>query len=89
MYIKENELRLNKGDYAQRKFLPYEAKVKLAKRRIREWYEHWEGQVYLSFSGGLDSTVLLSLIRTVLGKDIPAVFCAHGGIHQVHVQDRP
>lgn len=78
MYIKENELRLNKGDYAQRKFLPYEAKVKLAKRRIREWYEHWEGQVYLSFSGGLDSTVLLSLIRTVLGKDIPAVFCNTG-----------
>lgn len=78
MFIKEDELRLNKGDYAQRKFLPYEIKLKLAKRRIREWYEHWGGDVYLSFSGGLDSTVLLSLIRIVLGKDIPAVFCNTG-----------
>lgn len=35
MFIKEDELRLNKGDYAQRKFLPYEIKLKLAKQRIR------------------------------------------------------
>ena len=35
----------------------------LAKRRIEEWDVHWDSQVYLSFSGGLDSTVLLALIR--------------------------
>ena len=35
----------------------------LAKRRIMEWYDYWDGQVYVSFSGGMDSTVLLALVR--------------------------
>lgn len=78
MYIQTKELKLNKGFYAQRKYLEYEAKLLLAKRRIKEWYEYWDGMVYVSFSGGLDSTVLLALIRMVLGKDIPAVFCNTG-----------
>lgn len=78
MYIQNNELKLNKGFYAQRKYLPYEAKVSLAIRRIKEWYDYWDGMVYLSYSGGLDSTVLLALVRMTLGKDIPAVFCNTG-----------
>ena len=63
MYIQNSELKLDKGIYAQRKNWNYEAKIALAKRRIEEWDVHWDGQVYLSFSGGLDSTVLLALIR--------------------------
>ncbi|EET58333.1 hypothetical protein BRYFOR_09720 [Marvinbryantia formatexigens DSM 14469] len=78
MYIKNEDLKLNEGFYAQRKYLPYESKVKLAVCRIREWYEYWDGMVYLSYSGGLDSTVLLALIRMTLGKDVPAVFCNTG-----------
>lgn len=78
MYIQPKELKLNKGFYAQRKYLPYEEKVKLAIRRIEEWYDYWDGMVYVSYSGGLDSTVLLALVRMTLGKDIPAVFCNTG-----------
>lgn len=78
MYIQPKDLKLNKGFYAQRKYLPYEAKLQLAKRRILEWYDYWNGMVYLSYSGGLDSTVLLALIRMTLGEDIPAVFCNTG-----------
>lgn len=78
MYIKNEELKLNEGFYTQRKYLPYESKVKLAVRRICEWYEYWDGMVYLSYSGGLDSTVLLALIRMTLEKDVPAVFCNTG-----------
>ena len=42
-----------------------------------EWYNHYEGQVYVAFSGGKDSTVLLDLARRVY-PDIPAVFCDTG-----------
>ncbi len=78
MYIQPKELKLNKGFYEQRKHLSYGAKVNLAKRRIMEWYEHWDGMVYVSYSGGLDSTVMLALVRMVLGRDILAVFCNTG-----------
>jgi 3'-phosphoadenosine 5'-phosphosulfate sulfotransferase (PAPS reductase)/FAD synthetase len=49
----------------QRMALPFEVKIELSKTKIREWYEHWEGDVYVSFSGGKDSTVLLDLVRSV------------------------
>jgi 3'-phosphoadenosine 5'-phosphosulfate sulfotransferase (PAPS reductase)/FAD synthetase len=45
--------------------------------RIIEWYQHWDGKVYVSFSGGKDSTVLLDLARRIY-PDIPAVFVDTG-----------
>ena len=53
--------------------LPLEAKIVKTQLRIREWYEHWDGNVYVSFSGGKDSTVLLHIARG-LYPEIPAVF---------------
>lgn len=51
----------------------------MSKRRIREWYEYWDGDVYLSFSGGKDSTVLLDLVHSTTGMDdVPVVFCDTG-----------
>lgn len=61
----------------QMQSLPLEAKIVKSQLRIREWYEHWEGQVYVSFSGGKDSTVLLHLVRQ-LYPEVPAVFCDTG-----------
>ena len=49
----------------------------LSKRRIREFYKQLEGQVYVAFSGGKDSTVLLSLVRSIY-PDVPAVFVDTG-----------
>lgn len=57
--------------------LPIAEKVALTKKYIKEWYDHWDGRVYVSFSGGKDSTVLLHLARSVY-PDIPAVFCDTG-----------
>ena len=48
-------------------------KIQLSTARIIEWYEHWEGKVYVSFSGGKDSTVLLDLVRNIY-PEVPAVF---------------
>jgi 3'-phosphoadenosine 5'-phosphosulfate sulfotransferase (PAPS reductase)/FAD synthetase len=53
------------------------AKVVIAEQRIREWYDYWEGGVYVAFSGGKDSTVLLHLVRS-LYPDVPAVFADTG-----------
>ena len=43
--------------------LPLEAKIEKTKLRLREYYEHFNGEVYVSFSGGKDSTVLLDIVR--------------------------
>lgn len=55
----------------QMQSLPMEAKVIKSKKRIQEWYDHWDGQVYVSFSGGKDSTVLLDIVRSIY-PDVPA-----------------
>ena len=42
----------------QRQGLPLEIKERLSKERIKSFYEHFEGKVYVCYSGGKDSTVL-------------------------------
>ena len=66
-----------KGDLQQMQSLPLSVKILMTKRRIREWYDYWDGQVYISFSGGKDSTVLLHIARE-LYPDIEAVFVNTG-----------
>ena len=61
----------------QKQSLPLEAKIAMTLRRIREWYEYWDGNVYVSFSGGKDSTVLLHLVRQHY-PGVPAVFSDTG-----------
>lgn len=57
--------------------LPLSAKVRLSEMRIREWYDHFDGNVYVAYSGGKDSTILLHLVRS-LYPDVPAVFANTG-----------
>ena len=67
-----------KQDLQQLQALPLSLKVRLTKDRIRQWVnEFGVGGVYVSFSGGKDSTVLLHIVRE-LYPDIPAVFCDTG-----------
>ena len=58
--------------------LPLSLKIRLTKQRIREWVGHFgEDGVYVSFSGGKDSTVLLHIVREMY-PDVPAVFVDTG-----------
>ena len=52
-------------------------KIQVTQMRIIEFYERLNGNVYISFSGGKDSTVLLDLARRCY-PDITAVFCDTG-----------
>ena len=61
----------------QRQGMPLGYKLMLTHNRIKVWHEHYKGQVYVAFSGGKDSTVLLDLVRR-LYPDVPAVFCDTG-----------
>lgn len=64
---------------AQLQSLPLEAKITLSKKRIKEWYDYWDGEVYVSFSGGKDSTVLKHLVENTVGVyDVPSVFVDTG-----------
>ena len=64
--------------------LPIRAKVTMSMARIREWYDHFGGDVCVSFSGGKDSTVLAHLVHD-LYPDVPLVF-ANTGLEYPEIQ---
>ena len=57
--------------------LPLQRKIQITTARIIEWYQHYDGKVYVAFSGGKDSTVLLDIVRRIY-PDVPAVFSDTG-----------
>ena len=64
--------------------LPLYRKIGITQARIIEWYNHWNGNVYVSFSGGKDSTVLLHIVRSIF-PDVPAVF-SNTGLEYLEIQ---
>lgn len=80
---------MNRHDAADLQYmqsLPLDEKINLTKRRIIDWDDHYRGNVYVSFSGGKDSTVLLDLVRETMCDDsIPAVF-ANTGLEYAQIQ---
>ncbi len=61
-----------------RQRLPLDIKVRMTQQRIREWInEYGEDGVYISFSGGKDSTVLLHIVRE-LYPNVKAMFVDTG-----------
>ena len=69
---------MNKDELTMLQSLPLELKIAKSKLRIDEWVRYYsENGVYISFSGGKDSTVLLHLVRS-LYPNIEAVFVDTG-----------
>ena len=61
----------------QRQGQPLDIKEQLTANRIKAYYERLNGEVYVSFSGGKDSTALLHLVRRMY-PNVPAVFVDTG-----------
>lgn len=58
--------------------LPLNVKILMTQERIRQWVRYFgEDGVYVSFSGGKDSTVLLDIVRKMY-PDVKAVFSNTG-----------
>lgn len=76
----------DKSVLRQLQSLPLEAKIVLSKQRIKEWYEHFDGNVYVSFSGGKDSTVLAHLVHEMY-PEVPLVF-SNTGLEYPEVQQQ-
>lgn len=57
--------------------LPLDAKILMSQQRIREWYNYFNGDVVISFSGGKDSTVLTHLVHDMY-PNVPLVFANTG-----------
>ncbi len=68
---------IEKQKMIQRQSLDLESKITMTKQRIKTWLDHWDGEVYLAFSGGKDSTVLKHIIES-MGYNIPCVFSNTG-----------
>lgn len=60
--------------------LPLERKIEMTAERIDAWYQHYDGNVAISFSGGKDSTVLMHIARNhwMCEYDIKGVFVDTG-----------
>lgn len=67
-----------KDDLRQLQALPLDLKIGLTKRRIADWVNYYgTSGVYVSFSGGKDSTVLLHMVREIF-PEVEAVFVNTG-----------
>lgn len=65
-------------DLAQMQAMPLNIKISMTRRRISEWIDYYGSDgVYVSFSGGKDSTVLLDIVRQI-DASILAVFIDTG-----------
>ena len=72
------ENKRTRQDLAMMQALPLSVKIMMTKQRIREWVrEFGTDGVYVSFSGGKDSTVLLHIVRDMY-PDIEAVYVNTG-----------
>jgi 3'-phosphoadenosine 5'-phosphosulfate sulfotransferase (PAPS reductase)/FAD synthetase len=73
----ESENAYTRKDLSVMQAWPLERKIRVTQTRIIEWYSRYGGNVAVSFSVGLDSTVLLDLVRRIF-PGVRAAFVSTG-----------
>lgn len=66
-------MKISPEELIMRKNATLTDKIDMSTERIEQWYDHWKGLIYIAYSGGKDSSVLLHLVRSVF-PEIPAVY---------------
>ena len=66
--------------------LPLERKIRITQNRIQEWYMHYDGGVYVSFSGGKDSTVLAHLTKQLFLAILVWNTRQSRNLHEMHMR---
>lgn len=83
IYLLEKDIVFPKEKFDCMKYQPYNIKPLFSMRRILQWHDYWGGDIYISFSGGLDSCVLAYIVclaykKYYLKGKIPLVFVDTG-----------
>lgn len=83
MYLLPETFKFPKENFKSMVFQPYELKFGLSELRVKQWHDYWNGDIYVSFSGGLDSTILAyvtckAYMRFKLSGPVTIVFCDTG-----------
>lgn len=68
MFILEKDLKFPEANFLSMTNQPYEMKESFSMKRVCQWWEHYHGMVYVSFSGGLDSCVLAFIVCQAMMK---------------------
>jgi len=77
--------RVDKSVLITRQAYPLDLKIELTKALINKFYKRMKGKVYVAFSGGKDSTVLLHIVRS-LYPDVSVVF-VNTGLQYPEIRD--
>lgn len=75
--MSEDQRKYTSADLKEMQSWPLERKIQVSQAKILEFGLKLDKQIYVSFSGGKDSTVLLDLVRRVY-PNTPAVFVDTG-----------
>lgn len=73
----QSQMKHSSYELSQMQSLTLEMKITMTKQRIKQWHDSWGGAVYVSFSGGKDSTVLKHIVDSIY-DDVPAIFINTG-----------
>jgi len=76
------EHKITQKELLYRQSLPLQDKIDMTCEKIEQWYQHWDGNIYVAFSGGKDSSVLLDIVRRKAlipnSNDVPGCFSDTG-----------
>jgi len=75
---------MEKWQLEQRQKLSLNVKINLSLIKIRKFYQEYNGEVYISYSGGKDSEVMLHLIKSFF-PDVKVLFVDTGT--ELHTRD--
>lgn len=66
---KGTEYKYTMDDLSTMQAWPLSRKIQITQTRLIEWRTKFKGQIYISFSGGKDSTVLADLAARIYAAD--------------------